>query len=121
MTTLSPELQQAARDFGAALRQHETVQGYLQAVSALAADPEAGALDERFASLHAALVARQRAGKNLPADEVQVYYALHAEVTGHPLIEERNHALTMAKGYLANVGLDFNRAVELDYVTIALS
>lgn len=121
MTTLSPELQQAAQDFGAALRQHETVQGYLQAVTALAADPEGSALDERFESLHAALVARQRAGETLPADEVQAYYALRTEVTGHPLIEERNHALTMAKGYLANVGLDFNRALGLDYVTMALS
>lgn len=121
MTTLSPELQQAAHDFGAALRRHETVEQYLQAVTALAADPEANALDERFESLHAALVTRQRAGENLPADEVQAYYALRAEVTDQPLVEERNHALTMAKGYLANVGLDFNRALGLDYVTIALS
>jgi cell fate (sporulation/competence/biofilm development) regulator YlbF (YheA/YmcA/DUF963 family) len=119
--TLTQELQHAAQDFGAALRRHESVQHYLQAVEALAADPVANALDEKFEVLHAGLAARQRAGENLPADEVQAYYALHAEVSGNLLIEERNHALLLAKGYLANVGLDFNRVLGFDYVTMVLS
>lgn len=121
MTTLSPELQQAAQDFGAALRQHGMVQQYLNAVSALNADPAARDLDERFETLRADLVARQRAGEDLPADEVQAFHALRAEVTNTPLIEKRDNALTMAKGYLANIGLDFNRALGLDYVEIASS
>ena len=69
MTTLSPELQQAAQDFGLALRQHESVQQYLQAVANLTADPEAQALDEQFETIRADLVARQRAGEDLPSDE----------------------------------------------------
>jgi len=119
MTTLSPELQQAAQDFGAALRQHGMIQQYLQAVSALNAEPAARDLDERFETLRADLVARQRAGEDLPADEVQAFYALRKEVTGNPLIEKRDNALTMAKGYLANVGLDLNQALGLDFVKIA--
>lgn len=121
MTTLSPELQQAAQDFGAALRQHSMVQQYLHAVSALNADPEARALDERFETVRADLVARQRAGEDLPVDEVQAFHALRTDVTGNPLIENRDQALTMAKGYLANVGLDLNQALGLDFVKIAAS
>ncbi|MBE2225366.1 MAG: hypothetical protein IAF02_27770, partial [Anaerolineae bacterium] len=47
MKTLSPELQQAAQDFGLALRQHEAVQQYLQAVANLEADPNAADLDQQ--------------------------------------------------------------------------
>ena len=121
MTTLSSELQQAAQDFGLALRQHETVQQYLQAVASLAADAETQALDKRFETIRANLIARQRAGEDLPSDEVQAFYALRTAVTANPLIEARDYGLNMAKGYLANVGADLNRALELDYVTIAIS
>jgi cell fate (sporulation/competence/biofilm development) regulator YlbF (YheA/YmcA/DUF963 family) len=119
--TLSPELQQAAQEFGAALRQHGIVEHYLQAVAALAADPEASALDQRFESIRADLIKRQGAGEELPADEVQEFYILRDEVAGHPLIEKRDNALTMAKGYLVNVGLDLNQALGLDFVKIASS
>lgn len=121
MTTLSPELQRTAQDFGTALRQHGMIQQYLQAVSALNADPGAQDLDERFEALRADLVARQRAGENLPGDEVQAFYDLRTEATSNSLIEKRDNALTMAKGYLANVGLDFNQALGLDFVKIVNS
>jgi cell fate (sporulation/competence/biofilm development) regulator YlbF (YheA/YmcA/DUF963 family) len=117
--TLSREMQQAAQELGAALRQHETIQQYLQAAEALRADPAASALDSRFETMRADLVARQRAGENLPDAEVQAFYALQAEVAGNPLIENRDNALMMAKGYLANVGMDLKQALELDFVRIA--
>ncbi|MBK8904295.1 MAG: YlbF family regulator [Anaerolineaceae bacterium] len=121
MTTLSPELQQAAQEFGRALRDHDAVQQYLQAVANLTADAAASQLDEQFESVRAALVARQRAGEDLPIDEVQAFYALREKVVGNAQIEHRDHALTMAKGYLANVGADLNRAAGLDFITMALS
>lgn len=121
MTTLSPELRQAAQDFGLALRQPDAMQQYLQAVANLAADTEAQEMDKRFETVRANLIARQRAGEDLPADEVQAFYALRAAVTANPLIENRDQALTLAKGYLANVGADLNRALTLDFVAIALS
>ena len=121
MTTLSPELKQTAQDFGTALHQHGMIQQYLQAVSALNTDPAARDLDERFETLRADLVARQRAGEDLPGDEVQAFYALRTEVTSNILIEKRDNTLTMAKGYLANVGLDLNQALGLDFVKIASS
>lgn len=121
MTTLSPELQQAAQDFGQALREHDAVQQYLQAVAALTADAAASQLDEQFESVRADLVARQRAGEELPVDEVQAFYALREKVVGNAPIEQRDYALTMAKSYLANVGADLNRAAGLDFVAIALS
>ena len=119
--TLSPELQQAADEFGAALREHGMLQQYLQALETLAADPAATALDERFETIRADLISRQRAGEDLPADEVQEFYTLRDEVAGHPLIEKRDNALIMAKGYLVNVGLHLNQALGLDFVKIASS
>jgi len=121
MTILATELQHVAQDFGLALRQHEAVRQYLQAFASLTADAEAQALDERFETIRAYLVARQRAGEDLPSDEVQAFYAMRTAVTANPFIEARDYGLNMAKGYLANVGADLNRALELDYVTIALS
>ncbi len=118
---LSPELQQVAQEFGAVLHRHGMIQRYLQAVDALHADPQASALDERFETIRADLTARQRAGKNLPADEVQAFYALRDEVSGSPLINKRNDALMMAKGYLSNLGLELNRELGLDFVGIASS
>jgi cell fate (sporulation/competence/biofilm development) regulator YlbF (YheA/YmcA/DUF963 family) len=76
MTTLSPELHQAAQEFGLALRQHDAMQHYLQAVASLTADTETQELDERFETVRANLIARQRAGEELPADEVEAFYAL---------------------------------------------
>lgn len=121
MASLSPELQRAAQDFGAALRQHGLVQQYLRAVSALHSDPAVRELDERFEALRADLVARQRAGEALPAAAVQAFHALRAEVTSNSLIEKRDNAVTMAKGYLANVGWDLDQALGLDFVKIASS
>ncbi len=121
MTSLSPELQQVAQDFGLALRQHEAVQQYLQAVAELANNVEAQELDEHFETVRANLIARQRAGEDLPADEVQAFYALRDAVTANSLIENRDNALNMAKGYLANVGAELNRTLSLDFVTMALS
>ncbi|MBE2221126.1 MAG: YlbF family regulator, partial [Anaerolineae bacterium] len=96
-------------------------QQYLQAVANLEADPNAADLDQQFEMVRADLVARQRAGKDLPSDEVQAFYAMRTAITANPLVETRDYALNMAKGYLANVGADLNRALGLDFVTIALS
>lgn len=57
----------------------------------------------------------------MQADEVQEFYILRDEAAGHPLIEKRDNALVMAKGYLANVGLDLNKTLSLDFVMIASS
>ena len=121
MTTLSPELQQVAQDFGLALHQHEAVQQYLQAVANLKANTDSVDLDQRFETVYADLVARQHAGEDLPSDEVHAFYALRKAVATDPLIETRDYALNIVKGYLANIGADLNRALELDYVTIVLS
>ena len=119
--TLSFELQKAAQEFGAALRRHGMIEQYLQAVAALDGDPAARDLNERFEIIRADLIMRQRDGEELPADDVQTFYALRDEVASHPLIEKRDNALVMAKGYLVNVGLDLNQTLGLDFVTIASS
>ncbi|HRQ37022.1 MAG TPA: YlbF family regulator [Chloroflexota bacterium] len=121
MMTLSPELYRAAQDVGLALRHHEAVQPYLQATTALAADAEASALDEQFETVRADLITRQRAGEDLPVDEVEAFYTLRTAVTANGLVENRDYTLALAKEYLVQVSADLNRALGLDYVTLALS
>ncbi len=121
MMTLSPELYRAAQDVGLALRQHEAVQPYLQAAADLAADVEATTLDDQFEAVRADLITRQRAGEDLPVDEVEAFYSLRTAVTANGLVENRDYTLALAKEYLVQVSANLNRALGLDYVMMVLS
>ncbi|MBX3055601.1 MAG: hypothetical protein KF770_03930 [Anaerolineae bacterium] len=121
MITLSPELAQAAQDFGLALRWQGEVQPYVQATAALAADDAASELDRQYESTRADLIARQRAGEDLPVADVETFYALRDAVAAEPLLENRDYTLALAKEYLVHVSADLNRALGLDFVTMALS
>jgi cell fate (sporulation/competence/biofilm development) regulator YlbF (YheA/YmcA/DUF963 family) len=116
---MSDELKQAARAFGESLRQHASVQAYLQAQARLEVDPEARDLEERFSAMFQNLSSRQRAGENLSPAEVDEFYALRNQAQANHLISERDMALNLVKGYFVEVGSDLNRAVGINYVTLA--
>jgi cell fate (sporulation/competence/biofilm development) regulator YlbF (YheA/YmcA/DUF963 family) len=117
---LDKELEQAAEDLGLALRRHETVQAYLDALDALAAEPEVAALDVQYQETYQALIARQRDGETLPQDKVDDFYALADEVRSQGLVAERDMALNDARGFLLNVGNELSRELGLDYPTMVL-
>ncbi len=118
---LSQELEQAARIFGRSLRQHKAVQRYLEAQARLDADPSVRDLDERFRTLYQELGDRQRAGERLTPHELNEFYALRSQVQENQLIADRDNALNEVKEYFIVVGLQFNQALGIDFVTLATS
>lgn len=113
------ELKQAAQALGQSLRASETVQSYLDAQARLAADPEASSLEERASKLYQVLTARQQAGEELTQAQVDEYYALRSRVQRHPLVAERDLALTQVKSYLAQVALDLSHELGMEYTALA--
>lgn len=115
---LPEEIREAAEALGEALAMSDVVQQYLQAQARLEADPEAKALEERFQALYQDLLARQQAGEELPQNEVQGFYALRFEVQQHPLIAERDFALSQLKGYFADVAFELSTWLGVDYTAM---
>jgi len=116
---LSEELKQAAQALGQSLRATDVVQAYLDAQARLQADPQAASLEERFQKLYQDLMARQQAGEQLTRAEVDEFYALRSQAQSHPLIAERDFALSQVKSYLAKVALDLSQQSGVDYTTLA--
>lgn len=117
---LSPDVQQAAEAFGAALRAMPVMQPYLEALARFEADPEAVALEAELTTLYEALVARQHAGESLNREDTEQFYALRTRVFAHPLIAAREEALAQAKAALQEAGQQLSTALGVDYPTLAL-
>jgi len=115
---LSDELKQAAEALGESLRATEPVSSYLQAQTRLQADAEASALENRLTRLYQDLLARQQAGELLSQAEVHNFYALRDQVSGHPLIAERDAALNQLKSYFANIALELSEPLGMDYTAL---
>ena len=65
--------------------------------------------------------AQQRAGDTLSQDELDIFYELQELMREHPLMQDRNKKLTVAKGYLQHLSAELNQKLGLDYVTLVLS
>jgi cell fate (sporulation/competence/biofilm development) regulator YlbF (YheA/YmcA/DUF963 family) len=118
---LSDDVKQAAQRFGTAVRTNPTVERYLLADAALQANPETRELDQRYHAMLETLAAQQRVGETLSQDDLDIFYKLQELVREHPLMQDRNRKLTVAKGYLQHLGAEFNQKLGLDYVTLVLS
>lgn len=116
---LSDELKQAAQALGQLLRATEAVRTYLEAQARLEADAEISSLEDRFLKLYQSLLARQQAGEELAQAEVDEFYALRSQVQRHPLVAERDAALTQLRSHFATVGLDLSNALGVDYTALA--
>lgn len=116
---LPEEVRQAAEELGRSLGASYAVQSYLAAQAQLEADADASALDNRFQALYQDLLARQRAGEELPQENLNEFYRLREQVQTHPLIVERDLALGELKAYFADVALELSVQLQMDYPTLA--
>lgn len=82
-------------------------------------NPEARSLEEEFQTLYQRLLARQQAGEELPREEVDRFYRLRNQVESHPLIVERDLALSELKGYFADVAFQLSALLGADYTALA--
>jgi len=119
MTTLSPEIEQAARTLGQALRAHPAVQAYLEAAQRVTTDPEAAALEKQLYATYEALIARQQAGEQIPRAEVQAFYDLRDRFFSHPVVQERENALQPLKSLFLETGVELSALLGVDYTTLA--
>lgn len=118
---LSKELTEAAEALGQALRETELVQMFLEAHAQVRADPEASALEDRLWDMYENLLARQHAGERISRTEIDEFNVLRMQVQKQSLIADRDMALTVLKGYLAEVAQDLSNALGLDYIALALA
>jgi len=116
---LPKDVRQAAEELGRSLSTSDTVQTYLAAQAQLEADADASALDNRFQALYQDLLARQRAGEDLPEKELNEFYRLREQVQTHPLIVERDLAQGELKAYFADVALELSVQLQMDYPALA--
>ncbi|MGD2178094.1 MAG: YlbF family regulator [Anaerolineae bacterium] len=116
---LPEDVRQAAQELGRSLGASYAVQSYLAAQAQLESDPDASALELRFQTLYQDLLARQRAGEDLPQEELNEFYGLRERVQSHPLIVERELALGELKSYLVDIALELSVRLQVDYPTLA--
>lgn len=119
MMNLPADVRHAAQELGDSLGSSDAVQSYLAAQAQLEADPDAAEVDHRFQTLYQDLVARQRAGEDLPQEELNEFYALRERVQSDPLIVERDLTLGDVKAYFADIALELSVRLEVDYPTLA--
>jgi len=119
MTTLSPEIEQAARALGQALRAQPAMEAYLAAAQRVAADAEASELEKQVYAVYEALIARQQAGEQIPRAEIQAFYTLRDRFFSHPLVEERENALQLLKGLLLETAARLSEPLGVDYTILA--
>ncbi|MFN3761715.1 MAG: YlbF family regulator [Anaerolineae bacterium] len=116
---LSEELRSACEALGRALAASKPVREYLEVQARLEADPEARSLEEEFQTVYQDLLARQRAGEELPREEVDRFYRLRNRLESHPLIVERDLVLGELKQYFADVAFQLSTLLGADYTALA--
>lgn len=113
------EIKKAAQTLGKSLHQDDYLRGYLEAVEAFQADPEARELEEKLYATYEALLARQGAGEQISREEIQAFYDLRRQAQLHPLISKRDQALQFIKPYLAEVADEISASLGVDYTALA--
>lgn len=114
---LNDDLYAAAHDLGHTLGAQPAILAYRAAVAALAGDTAATALDRHFETVRADLVARQRAGDDLPPAEVEEFHRLREQVLAQPLIEARDATLAEAQRLLDVVTQALSDRICLPYTS----
>lgn len=118
MITLPPEIEQAARALGQALRANLATQAYLEAEQRVETDPEAAALEKELYAIYEALIARQQRGEQIRREEVQAFYALRDRFFSHPLVQERESALQAVKSLFIEAAVELSAPLGADYTKL---
>ena len=111
---------QAARAFGAALKETPEMRAYEQAAAAARADGDVANLEEAVMALYNALIARQNAGEPLAQHEINHYYNLRDKLMRHPLIAERESRLRAVKVLFESAGGVISSVLTMDYTALVL-
>ena len=112
---LSSDIEQAAGELGAALRQSPIMQAYLEACAAVEADPRARGLEAEVQALADELTQRQAAGELLSAGELDRFYRLRSDVRSNPLLAERDRCFELLRSMFGQVNDDLSGAMGINF------
>ncbi len=119
MSPITPEIEQAARALGQALRANPAAQAYLEASQRVAADPEVAALEKELYETYESLIARQQKGERIQREEVQAFNVLRNRFFSHPLVQERESALQPLKSLFIEAAVEISAPLGVDYTKLA--
>jgi len=112
---LSSDIEQAAGELGAALRQSPIMQAYLEACAAVEADPRARGLEAEVQTLADELTQRQAEGETLSSGELDHFYRLRSEVRSNPLLAERDRRFELLRSMFGRVNDDLSGAMGINF------
>jgi len=115
---LSTELQEAATEFGRALRQAPEVAAYRDAAATLDADPEAQRLLADLRERQGALGRVQQSGLTLSQEQIDLLRFCQAAVRENATIMGHLRATNDVKAYLPIVAGHISRALGADYANL---
>jgi cell fate (sporulation/competence/biofilm development) regulator YlbF (YheA/YmcA/DUF963 family) len=116
---IEDKLKTRASLFGEMLNQNQTVQNYLAAQSRFENDPSAQALFDEFTQTQQELTLRQRQQEHITDQEIQNYNQLRFQLQTHPLIEERDAALSDVRVLFMNLGMEISARMGIDFANLA--
>lgn len=116
---LPEELKNSAEQLGRALRAGEVVQAFLVAQDQVSANPEASTLEQHLIHLYDDLIARQHKGEAIQQEELDGFYQLRSQVYAHPVIIEREDALSQVKPLFVEAAGIISQQIGLDYTKLA--
>jgi cell fate (sporulation/competence/biofilm development) regulator YlbF (YheA/YmcA/DUF963 family) len=115
---LSTEINEAALEFGRALRAAPAVAIYRIAAEALEADPVAQGLLAELREHQGNLARRQRAGQTPSQEQIERMRQCQTAVRGNEAIMAHLRAANEVKTYLPIVGRSISAALGADYASL---
>jgi cell fate (sporulation/competence/biofilm development) regulator YlbF (YheA/YmcA/DUF963 family) len=114
------EIIKAAQELGSCLRDHASVQAYLDCKQRVDADPDVIALEDRLEALYSELLTREQSGESLTREDLEPYYDLREQVRQHPLLSMRDAQLQMVQPMFAQISTEISNILGMDYTALAV-
>jgi len=118
MSTLRPEVREAARALGETLARTRYVREHVEARARMEADPEASRLVNDLQQMQADFRVKQNDGGLTHAD-LERLRELQQQVQSHPLIARYLETQQIAQSYLPSANREISNWLGLDFASLA--
>jgi len=118
MSTLRPEVREAARTLGETLARTRYVRAYQEARAQMEDNTEASTLLEELQQMQARFRVRQNNG-GITHEDLERLRALQRQVQSHPLIGRYLETQQVAQSYLPSANREISNWLGLDFASLA--
>jgi len=115
---ISEEIKQVAQVLGQSLKNHSSVQTYLDTKAQTDSDPEIVDLEQRLEKRYLEISAREKSGESLFSLASDEFFTLRSQIRYHPLITARENQLMAVKDVFSQAGSEMKRVLGVDYATL---